>query len=376
MEADWTAKRGWTSAQTLWTLGTTGFRPPRLAVDARGDAVVAWTEQEAGVDRVRAAYWPAGQGWQPAQTISAPGEEADHPQVAVDGRGQALVVWASSQTTLEAALHKRTGNWTKAKAACACNGAFALAMNPRGQAVLVWGNRRGVWSETRSPSGRWSRPRRLSSVEIGPEYIALAINPRGAAVAAWVAAAQNEQLTVAIRPARGRFGPPQVIGGDAYWGWAVALARTGEAVVVWGNHDCCLYAMTRLPGARSFSSRQILDQGRWTAASPAVAMDAHGDALALWVGSDAGGCGCSNARVYVHVAQRPSGGSFERGSDLADIGQDSYKYTACGGEPMLAMTPNGHRAVAVWLAQLNTAPMGTCTSVQAATYSTAEPLVP
>jgi hypothetical protein len=73
--------------------GTDVSSSPALAVDARGDAVIAWTAYGAGGEQVRAAYRLAGRAWQPPRTLSLTGEIADDPRVALDARGRALVVW-------------------------------------------------------------------------------------------------------------------------------------------------------------------------------------------------------------------------------------------------------------------------------------------
>jgi hypothetical protein len=88
-------------------------------------------------------------------------------------------------------------------------------------------------------------------------------------------------------------------------------------------------------------------------------MDAHGNTLAFWTQLRA-----QTGDLYMHAAQRRAGASFGSGRDIADIGPDSYKHTACSGEPSLAVTPSGRLALAVWLAREHLD--GGCTAVQAA----------
>ena len=237
--------------------------------------------------------------------------------VAIDGRGRALVMWLEAresgvayQFRLAVAARGRTGDWDKPKIICGCSSVSALAMNPSGLALVVWSpNTGGLWDETRSPSGRWSARQRISPSGTGLYYMPLALNSRGAAVVAWLEVspqAPEGELTIAVRPARGRFGRPQTIGGDAYWGWVLAMAPTGEAVVVWEDAPCCMFAMARRPGASSFSSPQTLSPGLGQTVPEALAMDAHGNALALWARSDK-----TDGHLCLHAAQRPAGGSLE-----------------------------------------------------------------
>jgi hypothetical protein len=78
---------------------------PRLAVGPRGDALITWSY--AGFDypvpgiRAWVAARPAGGAFGPAQPLSAPGEEATTPAVAVDRHGTATVAFAARSAATE-----------------------------------------------------------------------------------------------------------------------------------------------------------------------------------------------------------------------------------------------------------------------------------
>jgi len=375
MEADRSASGGWTRARALTALGTDIDHPPSLAVDARGDAVLAWDD---GEEQVRAAYRPAGHSWQAVRTLSPPGVRAwggtpDDPQVALDDRGRALVAWtdedASGVFRLEVDARGGSGLWGKAKTICTCGTFFSMAMNRRGQARVVWSPNLaegdgGFWSESRAPSGQWSAPQEVSPLGTADSAISLVINSHGAALVGWIPD-KTRMLTVALAPPSRRFESAQEIGGDAYWGFSVGLAPTGEAVLMSTNYKCCLFTFARSPNARSFTREQLLDFGEWTTIAGPLGMDARGDTLALWARTD------DAQELHVHAAQRPAGGTFDSGSDLADAGPDSYKHAVCGAPSAIAMEPSGD-AVAVWLARPKTlsstgAPF-LCSMVEAATF--------
>jgi hypothetical protein len=198
--------------------------------------------------------------------------------------------------------------------------------------------------------------------------MALALNSRGGAVVAWLGPgtkfAMSGRLDVAIRGPRGRFGRTQTIGDDPSWGFIVALAPTGEATVVWETADCG-FSMSRLPGASSFGSKQNLgcDPYDGETVPETLAMDAHGNTLALWL--NAGG---PTAHIYLHAAERPAGGRFDNGADIGDMGLDSDRHVYCGlGGVSLAVTPDGSLALASWQARPHET--NTCTQVQAATLT-------
>ena len=67
---------------------------PRVGVDADGDAVFTWERsRERHYDRVKARARTAAGVLSPVQTLSAPGQRAFEPQVAVDPAGDAVVTW-------------------------------------------------------------------------------------------------------------------------------------------------------------------------------------------------------------------------------------------------------------------------------------------
>ena len=66
---------------------------PTVAVDARGDAVAVWDyPPTATTSIVQGAVRTAGT-WQPPVNLSAAGQNADAADVAVDPRGNAVAVW-------------------------------------------------------------------------------------------------------------------------------------------------------------------------------------------------------------------------------------------------------------------------------------------
>jgi hypothetical protein len=74
--------------------GVTAEEAPQLAVNAAGEAVAVWERPSGAGGVVEAATGLASAGaWQKAQPLSAGGEEAHEPQVAVDGDGDAVAAW-------------------------------------------------------------------------------------------------------------------------------------------------------------------------------------------------------------------------------------------------------------------------------------------
>ena len=67
--------------------------PPQLAVDARGDAVAVWVRYDGNFFIMQASVRPAGGAWRKPIDLSAPGQSAHEPQVAVDPQGDGVAIW-------------------------------------------------------------------------------------------------------------------------------------------------------------------------------------------------------------------------------------------------------------------------------------------
>lgn len=120
-----------------------GISGPQLGVNAAGAAVSAWAQWD-GDQWVRAAYRPAGSGWQAPQHLSQRGEV--EPAVAIDSAGNALVVWRRTRGTnldgsVEASFRDvATGIWTSPLRISGVGGAAPdlASAGASGDAVAVW----------------------------------------------------------------------------------------------------------------------------------------------------------------------------------------------------------------------------------------------
>jgi len=90
------------------------FPPPQLGVDARGGAVVAWTQRtygrSSGADTVFAAIRRAGGGFERAQRISDPLLGTRSFALAVGSRGHGAIVWESDTVDARRLFVQRRGS--------------------------------------------------------------------------------------------------------------------------------------------------------------------------------------------------------------------------------------------------------------------------
>src|SRR5829696_6056854 len=75
-----------------------------LAVNAAGDAVVAWEFFDGANTRIQAIHRSAGGEFGPVQDLSAPGRTAFFPRVAVNARGDAVVAFSRKRDAADQAF--------------------------------------------------------------------------------------------------------------------------------------------------------------------------------------------------------------------------------------------------------------------------------
>lgn len=89
-------------ASTFGTFGspsvvsaTTASIDPRITFDGKGNALGVWARRQGGLDRIEASDRPAGGMFGVSITLSDITRSSFAPQVAVDTKGNAYVIWAS-----------------------------------------------------------------------------------------------------------------------------------------------------------------------------------------------------------------------------------------------------------------------------------------
>jgi hypothetical protein len=72
---------------------------PQVALDAHGGADAVWERSNGTTDIVQGAFRPAGGTWRAPVDLSAPGQNAVNPQIALDLQGDATAVWQRFNAT-------------------------------------------------------------------------------------------------------------------------------------------------------------------------------------------------------------------------------------------------------------------------------------
>lgn len=209
---------------------------PRVAMNARGDALVAWQVDSARGSLVRASFYRADAGWSRPRTVSdlhAFSDSESH-HVAIDERGDAIVVWFAQRHRplfVEEASRDAEGRWRARRVLAKASTVEQpeVGMDARGDTIVAWWEDGHEWARVRPAPARWAAARMVSKSG-GPA--SLAVDRRGDALLAW---SDRTGITAAARRAThtgwktSRVAP----GGGALAEPTVSIAPNGECVVAW-----------------------------------------------------------------------------------------------------------------------------------------------
>jgi hypothetical protein len=360
----------WQSAVDLSAAGQNALAP-QVALDAQGNAIVVWNRG----GTVQAAVRPVGGGWQPALDISAAG--SGNPQIAIDPQGNALVLWerrGATTTTVQAASRPAaSGVWQPAIdiSAAAPNSMTAtnpqVAFDAQGNAIAVWSLSNGavniVQAALRPAGGAWQMASPLSAIGANAAEAQIAFDAQGNAIAVW-ARGTGANLTVqaAVRPAAG-----------GTWGTSVDLSAAGvmsnQPRIVFDAKGTAFVIWETLAGGTYViqATERPAATGTWLTPALNLSVSGHSavqPALAINGTGDALALWSRNdgAHDIVQAALRSAAiGAWGAPKDISPAADN-------GRVPQLAFDALGN-AVAVWQHVTATA------DVQAAAYDATGPLL-
>ena len=308
-----------------------------MGVDGRGDAIAvwdeitAWTAPGASFD-IKAALRPAGGAWRsPVRIGSATGisglggVSSPEPSLAVDPRGDAVVVWVSraspSSSSIRAAVGSVGGAWSEPVTVSGGDmvGARAqVALDGRGNALAVWssfsGRASGIRASSKPAGSSWRKPVTVMSGG-GPQgALQVSFDLRGNAIVVWeqtylTGGSYRDVILAAFKPAGGAWRPAVEVGpGNTYRGGPqVAFDARGNAIVVWVLLRGLWIEAAFRPAGGNWRKPVTLARERGEEAHPQVAFDPHGNATAIW-----GYHHPRSSTSVIHAAFRPTGGGWTR----------------------------------------------------------------
>ncbi len=234
-----------------------GTMGPDVAIDSSGFAIAVWTQDVgSGDEGVWANRYVPGTGWGTPIQIDALAGECFSPIVAMDGSGNAMVVWqnfvaASTRTDVWANRYVTGGGWQGAQLVetddVASANAATVAVDLDGRFLVGWaqndGTRFNAWSRRYVPGSGWETAQLLEhddSGEASGPYLSL--DARGNGVALWQIG-PNYDLRVSRYFSNDTWAsgsPLEATSGVAFPSDLV-LASNGTGVAVWTQNDGTSY---------------------------------------------------------------------------------------------------------------------------------------
>ena len=157
----------WQSPVDVSAIGQNAAEP-QLALDAEGDATAVWRRYDGADQVVQSSTRLAAGAWRSPNNLSAAGQNASEPQIAVSSAGEALALWKrydGANTVIEAASETAGGSW-QPPFNLSAPGQNAtepqIAVNPAGETVALWSRSNGtdtiIQSATKLVGGAWGPP--------------------------------------------------------------------------------------------------------------------------------------------------------------------------------------------------------------------------
>ncbi|MGI9539630.1 MAG: PKD domain-containing protein [Miltoncostaeaceae bacterium] len=341
------ASNSWTATADLSAPGQAAV-DAQVAVDSSGNAIAVWERFNGAYNVVQAARFDAASGtWGATADLSASGQHGDNPSVAFSPSGDAVALWSRGGIIQSSTFDAGSGTWGAATDISVPGLAAVdprIAFSPSGDALGAWERSDGSnsivrWAKYSGVTKTWSTTAALSASGQDSDRVHLAFDGAGNAIAVWertngshtiargaryIGATNSWSATEDLSASGGDAGKPRV-----------ALDASGNAIAVWERSDGAntIAQAARFNGATSlWSAAQDLSAPGQSAGRPQVAFDASGEAVAVWERSDG-----SDTRIQ---SARFKGGTWVSGGELSSAGGDAAR-------AQVAVDADGN-AIAVW----------------------------
>lgn len=240
---------------------------------------------------------------------------ADKPRIAVNASGAAVAVWeqnSGSRKDIWANRYLPASGWAGAELIETNNAGSAVnpevAIDASGNALVVWaqwdGSLFNIWASRYQPGSGWGDAAVVETGAGDAQTPQIAMNASGAAMVVWQQADGGRTSIWARRYAGGSWSGDALLietdnAGDGVKP-QVAIDASGNAIAVWQHSDTVTVPGPSDPPppppinniwtnryvAGSWGSATALESGDKEAAEPQVAFDTNGNAMAVWQQSD------------------------------------------------------------------------------------------
>jgi hypothetical protein len=330
---------------------------PQVAVDANGNAVFVWQRSDGTNLRIQTRVRSSAGTLSSTQSLSAAGQDASYPQVAVDANGNAVFAWErfdGANERIQARTRSAAGTLGSTQSLSAAGGDALypqVEVDSNGNAVFAWerfdGANERIQARARSAAGTLSSTQSLSAAGQDAASAQVAVDPNGNAVFAWKRFdGTADRIQARARSAAGTLSSTQTLSdpGKHAYEPRVAVDLSGNAVVVWQRFDGLenrVQTRARLAAGTLSSTQTLAGTGTATPVRAQVAVDPQGNAVVVWEHREGTAVCCLRVEARVRLADSTLGLT----QVLSAAGEDAQ-------EPQVAVDPNGN-AFSVWQERTN-----------------------
>ncbi|MFO8050518.1 MAG: hypothetical protein R6V01_02320 [Thermoplasmatota archaeon] len=298
---------GWGIAEQIETSnGIDPYSSPRIAVDSSGNAIAIWRQYDGTIYNIWSNRYVPETGWgTPVQIETQDEGSASSPSIAMNASGNAMVLWYQSdgtRTNIWSSQYVPGSGWSTAELIETDNAGNAIhpqiAFDNSGNAIAVWSQSDGTsynaWSNRYVAGMGWGTAELIETDNTGSARLTrIAIDGSGNAVSVW-------ELS---RGARYDIWSNRYVVGTG-WGTAelietndegsarfpkVDVDPSGNAIAVWRQSDGTtgsVWSNRYVPETGWGTAGSIEDESAGSMSSTKIAMDASGNAIAVWSKSD------------------------------------------------------------------------------------------
>jgi len=301
----------WGTATLIGAINTLEIFTPQIAIDASGNALTPWEQYDGSVSNIMSNHYSAlTEAWGTASLIEENVGDVLAPQIAMDAAGNATAVWmqwwgGGASDIIANHYTAATGLWGTAEPIETDNTRNAfnpqIAMDAAGNALALWyqddGTVYNIMSNHYSATtGLWGAAEVIENNAENAFTPQIAMDANGNALALW------EQSDGAVTPVysimsnrysvlTGRWGTAALIEGNTGDALApqIAMDAAGNALALWRQKDNTSFKIMSnhySAGTGLWDTAALIEDNAEDARAPQIAMDASGNAVAVWLKSN------------------------------------------------------------------------------------------
>ena len=294
---------------TLLEFGSGNAWSPQVAMNDHGSAIVVWSQYDNAAHlSIYARHFCSG-SWGPVTLLEDGSGNAWSPQVAMDNSGGAMVVWYQLDSSSHLGVYARhfsSGSWEAIKSLKTGGGDASdaqVAMDGHGNAMVVWSETwwptdggqelSGIYAD-RFSSGAWGEPKLLEKNSANNNLYdpRIAIDSKGDAKAVWFWRAGLDDRSVhGARYEEGAWGAVDILM-SVYGGLSsaeIAMDNHGNAMVVCqyeGAEDTNVGIIVAIMYTDGGWDEVLLEHQAGNTWNPQVTADDCGRAMVVWQQDD------------------------------------------------------------------------------------------